>query len=111
MIKREKQEPATGAPALRVHGVGGSHPHLTPYAEHLLSRTHAPSPPDPPAEWITTITAAKLTNFSRRWISGLCDKGFFVEGQEWKQRPPSPGFRSGGMIWIKRSALKKLERE
>ena len=84
-------------------------PRLTPYAEQLLARSTAPEPP--PSEWITTTVAAKLTNYSIRWITALCDNGFFVEGQEWKQRPACPGFRKGGQIRIKRSALKKLEGE
>ena len=95
----------------KVHFPSPPPPRLTPYAEQLLSRTRAPASPPHPSEWITTTTAARLTNYSIRWIIGLCDRGFFVEGQEWKQRPPCPGFRKGGRIWIKRSALKKLETE
>jgi hypothetical protein len=88
----------------------GRPPHrITPYAEQLLARTAAHVSEAPPSEWITTTMAARLTNYSVRWIRGLCDKGFFVEDQDWKQRPPCPGFRNGGQIWIKRSALKKLE--
>ncbi len=86
---------------------GGSPDSHTSHASHN-SPHEAPAPPD---EWITTTLAGALTNFSRRWINALCDKGFFVEGKEWKQRPPCPGFRKGGMIWIQRSALKKLERQ
>lgn len=62
-----------------------------------------------PGEWITTATAAKLTGYSRRQIHALCDHGFFIEGREWRQRPPCPGHRAGGWIWLRRSALKKLE--
>ena len=82
---------------------------LTPYADRLLARASTPSTQEPPTEWITTTMAAKLTNYSIRWITSLCGNGFFVKGQEWKQRPPCPGFRKGGQIWIKRSALKKLD--
>lgn len=64
-----------------------------------------------PGEWITTAMAAKLTGYSRRQIHSLCDRGFFIEGLDWKQRPPCPGCRAGGRIRIRRSALKKLETE
>ena len=88
---------------------------LTPYAERLLARSNGSVAAATSAalsrEWILTAMAAKLTGYSQRHIQALCDQGFFIEGREWKQRPPCPGRRQGGYIWIRRSALKKLESE
>lgn len=87
---------------------------LTPYAERLLARSNGSAVPASAAlsgEWLQTAMAAKLTGYSRRHIVALCDQGFFIEGREWKQRPPCPGMRQGGRIWIRRSALKRLETE
>lgn len=88
---------------------------LTPYAERLLARSNdspaAAASPPLSAEWIQTAIAAKLTGYSKRHIRALCDQGFFIEGREWKQRPPCPGRRQAGRIFIRRSALKKLETE
>ena len=88
---------------------------LTPYAEHLLARSagsHAGnSSATAGAEWITTGAAAKLTGYSQRHIETLCDEGYFVEGKEWRQRRPTPGSDRGGRIFVKHSALRKMEGE
>jgi len=86
---------------------------LTPLAEKLIAKAAAPARPDPepfnPKEWISTAEAARLTGYSRRHILTLCDQGFFIEGADWKQRPPRPGSDQGGRIRIRRSALSRLE--
>lgn len=90
-------------------------PKLTPYAQQLLSRSHGPKPGAPSrarsGDWLTTTAAAKLTGYSRRHIYTLCERGFFVEGKEWKQRPILRGMDRAGKIRIQRAALKKLEEE
>ncbi len=85
---------------------------ITPYAERLLTQTgRGQSPSEAPQElkeWLNTAEAAKLSGYSRRQIQNLCDGGFLVEGEDWKQRKPIPGRRQGGLIRIRRSALQKL---
>lgn len=84
---------------------------LTPYALSLLKRAEpAPQPaPEPdPADWISTTEAAKLTGYCDRNIRFLCESGFFVEGKDWKQRPPKPGISRAGNIRIRKAALEKL---
>lgn len=84
---------------------------LTPYAELLLARAEMPAPSylASDGDWISTALAAKLTGYSQRNIQRLCDEGFFAQGTDWCQRPPRPGARQGGVIWLRRSALKKFD--
>jgi hypothetical protein len=90
---------------------------VTDYARQLIAQKAAraaaaqPSPlvAGPAEDWIGTAEAATLSGYSQRRIHALCDEGFFVAGVDWKQRPPMKGFRNGGFIKLRRSALKKLE--
>ena len=89
---------------------------LTPYAEQLLARSGASQAGKPSLtlgddEWVPTRVAAKLTGYSQRQIQALCDMGFFVEGKEWRKRPPAPGTDRPGRLWLRHSALKKMEGE
>jgi hypothetical protein len=89
---------------------------LTPYAEQLLTRSGASQAGNSSLtlggdEWIPTRVAAKLTGYSQRQIQALCDMGFFVEGKEWRKRPPAPGTERPGRLWLRHSALKKMEGE
>jgi hypothetical protein len=61
------------------------------------------------ADWIGTAEAARLSGYSPRRIASLCDEGFFVEGVDWRQRPPKEGCRCGGFIRIRKAALAKLD--
>jgi len=79
-------------------------------ARHSSSQPAAQNPP-PAEDWITTTEAADISGYSQRRIQALCDEGFFVAGADWKQRPAMDGKRSAGRIFIRRSALKKLEGE
>lgn len=114
---RRKPEPVDMASILRgPRQPTASHaptPKLTPYAERLLARSHAPEPVAPSAaladDWITTHAAAKLTGYCRRHIYTLCEKGFFVEDKDWTQRPIIPGMDRAGKVLIRRAALKKLK--
>ncbi len=85
---------------------------ITPYAEQLLVRAGRIQPPANAARerdnWLTAAEASELSGYSRRQIQNLCDSGFLIEGEDWKQRQPSPGKRQGGLIRIKRTALQKL---
>jgi len=85
---------------------------ITPYAEQLVARArriHSPANAACQGEdWLTAAEASKLSGYSRRQIHNLCDSGFLIEGEDWKQRQPSPGKRQGGLIRIRRSALQKL---
>ena len=89
---------------------------LTPYAEQLLARSGATQAGNSSLtigddEWIPTRVAAKLTGYSQRQIQALCDMGFFVEGKEWRKRSPAPGTDRPGRLWLRHSALKKMEGE
>lgn len=101
-------------------------PRLSPYAETLINRkaeienqkraaellaAAQPSNADRQAskDWLSTPEASRISGYSVRQIQNLCDNGFFLEGEEWKQYPPRPGIRRGGIIRIRASALKKLD--
>jgi hypothetical protein len=86
---------------------------ITPYAEKLLSRLPRTQSPTSTSrqhltEWVNTAEASELSGYSRRQIQTLCDTGFLIEGEDWKQRRPRPGGKQGGLIRIRRSALQKL---
>jgi len=86
---------------------------LTPYALSLMARKDAAAQPaqsvPEPDDFISSEEFARLSGYSRRHIQTLCDEGFFVNGVDFKQRPPKPGSDQGGRIRIRKAALKKLE--
>lgn len=80
---------------------------LTSYAEQLLAKQSQNRAAGP--DWIGSAEAARLSGYSPRQIRRLCDEGFFIEGEDWKQRPSKPGRNHAGRIRIRRAALKKLD--
>jgi hypothetical protein len=84
-------------------------PRLSQYAESLLNRKPKIENQKFPHGWLRTAEVARRFGYSRRNIQRLCEEGFFVHGEEWRQRAPIPGIRQGGIILINPAALRKLE--
>ncbi|HLX69148.1 MAG TPA: hypothetical protein VKV04_05920 [Verrucomicrobiae bacterium] len=93
-------------------------PRISSYAISLLDRKSAdatqPTPDDLPDQpipksWLTTRQASRRSGYSIRHIQNLCDQGFFLEGEDWKQRPSRPGISRRGHIYINPAAIKKLD--
>lgn len=90
-------------------------PRISSYAEALLDRQSSTANPksqltnaEPSCAWISTTDAARLSGYSIRQIQNLCEQGYFIEGEEWKQRPARHGVSRGGRIFIHPAAMKKL---
>lgn len=113
-------------PARKRHARKPVLPRLSSYAETLINRKSeienqkraaellaGRQPPNTirhaPDAWLGTAEASRISGYSVRQIQNLCDSGYFLEGEEWKQRTPRPGGRQGGRIRIRASALKKLD--
>jgi hypothetical protein len=92
-------------------------PRISSYAVSLLNRksTNANQPSidatdrPVPQSWLTTQQVARRSGYSMRHIQNLCDLGFFLEGEDWKQRSSRPGVSRRGRIYINPAALKKLD--
>lgn len=92
-------------------------PRLSSYALSLLDRKSDSAQKSAgdlqdqvvPTSWLTTRQASRRSGYSIRHIQNLCDLGFFLEGEDWKQRPPRPGVSRRGHIYINPAALKKLD--
>jgi hypothetical protein len=112
--------PPPGAPARKRIPRPPELPHISSYAISLLNRkaeiANPNSPGDasgagrqPSREWLTISETSRLSGYSTRHILNLCEQGFFLEGRDWKQRLPRPGVSRGGRVYIRYSALKKLD--
>lgn len=92
-------------------------PRISSYAVSLLNRKAQGANQNPPAAaervvpktWLTTLQVSRQSGYSIRHIQNLCDQGFFLEGDDWKQRLPRPGVARRGRIFINPDALKKLD--
>jgi hypothetical protein len=93
-------------------------PRISSYAVSLLNRksenANLNSPGDAPVrpaprEWLTISETSRLSGYSTRHLLNLCEQGFFLEGRDWKQRQPRPGVSRGGRVYIRSSALKRLD--
>lgn len=92
-------------------------PRISSYAVSLLNRKtqnanqNPPAPADRavPQTWLTTRQVSRQSGYSIRHIQNLCDQGFFLEGDDWKQRAPRPGLERRGRIFINPDSLKKLD--
>lgn len=109
--------PGTESPVV----AGAAGPRVSAYAESLLNRKAAglailaPVQRTPikqerwGSEWISTLEASRRTGYSQRHIQSLCEEGFFIAREEWRQRPPIPGRRQGGRLYVAVEALRKLQ--